>query len=118
AVRCYPIPRRYFEEVIDGVEMDLSRTRYATFSNLELYCHRVASAVGLICIEIFGYRNSSAHTYAERLGLAFQLTNIIRDVSEDAARGRIYLPLEDLTRFDVSEDEILGGVYSPNFVKL
>ena len=111
-VRRFPIPRRYFEEVIDGVEMDLSRTRYATFAELELYCHRVASAVGLICIEIFGYANPSAHTYAERLGLAFQLTNIIRDVSEDAARGRIYLPLEDLVmRFEVSEDEILRGVW-------
>lgn len=114
-VRRFHIPQHYFEEVIDGVEMDLSRTRYATFSNLELYCHRVASAVGLICIEIFGYRNSSAHTYAERLGLAFQLTNIVRDVREDAARGRIYLPLDDLAQFQVSEDEILRGVYSSRF---
>jgi 15-cis-phytoene synthase len=117
-VRRFPIPRRYFEEVIDGVEMDLSRTRYATFSELELYCHRVASAVGLICIEIFGYANPSAHTYAERLGLAFQLTNILRDVNEDASRGRIYLPLEDLVRFQVSEDEILRGVYSSRFRSL
>jgi len=115
SVRRFHIPRRYFEEVIDGVAMDLSRNRYATFSELELYCHRVASAVGLICIEIFGYTNPSAHTYAQRLGLAFQLTNIVRDVREDAARGRIYLPLEDLARFQVSEDEILRGVYSPRF---
>jgi 15-cis-phytoene synthase len=118
AVRRFPIPRRHFEEVIDGVEMDLSRTRYATFGELELYCHRVASAVGLICIEIFGYAKGSAHIYAERLGLAFQLTNIIRDVSEDAARGRIYLPLEDLRRFEVTEDEILRRVYSPRFLAL
>ena len=118
AVRRFPIPRRYFEEVIDGVEMDLSRTRYATFADLELYCHRVASAVGLICIEIFGYANASAHTYAQRLGLAFQLTNIIRDVSEDAARGRIYLPVEDLARFHVTEDEILRGIYSQRFMAL
>jgi phytoene synthase len=118
AVRRFPIPRRYFEEVIDGVEMDLSRNRYATFGELELYCHRVASAVGLICIEIFGYTNASAHTYAEWLGIAFQLTNIIRDVREDAARGRIYLPLEDLARFDVTEDEILRGLYSPRFLSL
>jgi 15-cis-phytoene synthase len=117
-VRRFPIPRHYFEEVIDGVEMDLSRTRYATFGELELYCHRVASAVGLICIEIFGYANASARIYAERLGLAFQLTNIIRDVSEDAARGRIYLPLEDLARFHVADDEILRGVYSPRFLAL
>ncbi|MGA2409425.1 MAG: presqualene diphosphate synthase HpnD [Candidatus Binataceae bacterium] len=114
-VRRFHIPQRYFEEVIDGVEMDLAHKRYANFSDLELYCHRVASAVGLICIEIFGYRNPSAHAYAERLGLAFQLTNIVRDVREDAARGRIYLPLEDLVQFQVSEDEILRGVYSSRF---
>ena len=108
-VRHFAIPRRYFEEIIDGVEMDLGRTRYATFEELRLYCYRVASAVGLVCIEIFGYRNPRTREYAENLGIAFQLTNIIRDLSEDAARGRIYLPLEDLARFDVSEDEILRG---------
>jgi phytoene synthase len=117
-VRRFNIPRRHFEEVIDGVEMDLSQRRYRTFADLTLYCHRVASAVGLICIEIFGYRNQSARVYAERLGLAFQLTNIIRDVGEDAARGRIYLPLEDLARFDVSEAEILNSVYTPRFCRL
>ena len=99
----FNIPRRYFEEVIDGVEMDLSQRRYETFDELSLYCNRVASAVGLICIEIFGYANPASRIYAERLGLAFQLTNIIRDVREDAARGRIYLPLEDLRRFEVTE---------------
>jgi phytoene synthase len=108
-VRRFAIPRRYFEEIIDGVEMDLGRTRYATFEELRLYCYRVASAVGLVCIEIFGYRNPRTREYAENLGIAFQLTNIIRDLSEDAARGRIYLPLEDLARFDVREDEILRG---------
>ena len=117
-VRRFKIPRRYFEEVIDGVEMDLTKCRYATFADLYLYCRRVASAVGLICIEIFGYHNQSARVYAERLGIAFQLTNIIRDVSEDAARGRIYLPLEDLARFGVSEAEILNSVYSPRFRQL
>jgi 15-cis-phytoene synthase len=117
-VRRFKIPRRYFEEVIDGVEMDLTQHRYATFADLCLYCRRVASAVGLICIEIFGYRNQSARVYAQRLGIAFQLTNIIRDVSEDAARGRIYLPLEDLARFDVSEAEILNSVYSSQFRQL
>jgi phytoene synthase len=111
----FNIPRRYLEEIIDGVEMDLTLKRYATFEDLSLYCRRVASAVGLICIEIFGYRNPSTRIYAERLGLAFQLTNIIRDVREDGARGRIYLPLEDLRRFKVAEDEILRGVYSPRF---
>ena len=118
SARRFKIPRELFEEIIAGVEMDLSRKRYQTFEELRLYCYRVASALGLICIEIFGYRNPSARLYAENLGLALQLTNIIRDVSEDAARGRIYLPLEDLARFNVSEDEILAGVYSPNFVRL
>ena len=109
ASRRFNIPRRHFEEVIAGVEMDLARKRYETFQELRLYCYRVASAVGLICIEIFGYTNPAACQYAERLGIAFQLTNIIRDVSEDAARGRIYLPLEDLARFGVTEADILGG---------
>ncbi|MGH7840267.1 MAG: presqualene diphosphate synthase HpnD, partial [Candidatus Binataceae bacterium] len=114
----FNIPQRYFEEVIDGVEMDLTRQRYASFEELRLYCRRVASAVGLICIEIFGYRNPATRTYAERLGLAFQLTNILRDVREDAARGRIYIPREDLERFDVSEDEILQSAYTPGFNQL
>ena len=118
SARRFAIPRVHFEEIIAGVEMDLSRTRYQTFEELRPYCYRVASALGLICIEIFGYRNPSAKTYAENLGLALQMTNILRDVREDAARGRIYLPLDDLARFNVSEDEILGGVYSPNFVRL
>jgi 15-cis-phytoene synthase len=117
-VRRFNIPRRYFEEVIDGVEMDLTQCRYQSFADLRLYCRRVASAVGLICIEIFGYRNQSARVYAERLGIAFQLTNIIRDVGEDAGRGRIYLPLEDLARFHVPEAEVLNPVYSPRFRRL
>jgi phytoene synthase len=118
AARHFSIPREYFEEVIAGVEMDLSRRRYATFEDLRLYCYRVASAVGLICIEVFGYSNPAAKIYAENLGIAFQITNILRDVREDAARDRIYLPLEDLVRFGVSEDEILRGVYSDAFVRL
>lgn len=118
AGRLFTIPREHFEEIIAGVEMDLTRKRYSTFEDLRLYCYRVASAVGLICIEIFGYTNPSSKIYAEKLGVAFQLTNILRDVKEDASRGRIYLPLEDLARFEVSEDEILGGRYSPNFVRL
>ncbi len=111
----FNIPRRYFDEVIDGVEMDLSRRCYETFDELGLYCRRVASAVGLICIEIFGYVNPSTRIYAEKLGLAFQLTNIIRDVREDAERGRIYLPLEDLRRFGVTESELLKGAYNDRF---
>ena len=117
-VERFKLPRKHFEEIIDGVEMDLTRRRYDTFEELELYCQRVASAVGLICIEIFGYSNPSARIYAERLGLAFQMTNIIRDVREDAERGRIYLPLEDLRRFEVNEDEILRGTYSTRFCAL
>ncbi len=118
SARRFKIPRELFEEIINGVEMDLSRKRYQTWEELRPYCYRVASALGLICIEIFGYRNPSAKLYAENLGLALQLTNILRDVREDAERGRIYLPLEDLARFNVSENEILGGVYSPNFISL
>ncbi len=111
----FHIPRRYFDEVIAGVEMDLTRRRYQTFEDLRRYCYRVASAVGLICIDIFGYRNPRTEVYAENLGIAFQLTNILRDLREDAARDRIYLPLEDLARFGVTEEQILNGVYSPQF---
>jgi len=118
SARHFNIPRKYFEEIIAGVEMDLTRKRYASFEDLRLYCYRVASAVGLICIEIFGYTNPAARVYAEKLGIAFQLTNILRDVKEDAGRNRIYLPQEDLARFSVTEDEILGGIYSPNFIHL
>ncbi|MDB5108233.1 MAG: squalene synthase HpnD [Candidatus Binatus sp.] len=114
----FNIPLALFEEVIAGVEMDLSHKRYGSFDELRLYCYRVASAVGLICIEIFGYQNPSAKLYAENLGIAFQLTNILRDVREDAERDRIYIPIADLGRFNVSQEEILRGVYSSNFVEL
>lgn len=115
SVARFHIPRRYFDEVIAGVEMDLTRRRYQSFEDLRLYCYRVASAVGLICIDIFGYRNPRTEVYAENLGIAFQLTNILRDVREDAARGRIYLPLEELARFGVTEEQILNGVYTAQF---
>jgi phytoene synthase len=118
AARRFCIPRKYFEEFIAGVEMDLTRKRYETFDELYLYCYRVAATVGLICIEIFGYRNLAAKVYAEKLGVACQLTNILRDVREDASRKRIYLPLEDLERFKVSEDEILAGKHSDRFERL
>jgi 15-cis-phytoene synthase len=117
-VQRFSIPRRCFEELITGMEMDLSRKRYATFEELHRYCYRAAAVVGLICIEIFGYTNPDAKVYAENLGIACQLTNILRDVKEDAAKGRIYLPLEDLARFSVTETEILEGVYSDAFVRL
>ncbi len=118
AVGRFSIPRVHFEELISGMEMDLSRKRYATFEELRSYCYRAASVVGLICIEIFGYTNPKAKEYAENLGIACQLTNILRDVKEDASKGRIYLPQEDLARFGVTEDEILGGVYSGAFARL
>ena len=114
----FKIPQLYFAEIIDGVSMDLTQRRYTTFDDLRQYCYRVASAVGLISIEIFGYQNPATKLYAERLGIAFQLTNIIRDVKEDAARNRIYLPLEDLGRFGVTEAEILKSVHKPAFNQL
>lgn len=114
----FAIPRGPFEALIDGVEMDLCQNRYATFDELYAYCTRVASAVGLICIEIFGYRNPRTRDYAERLGVAFQLTNILRDVGPDGRRGRIYLPREDLARFGVREEDLLRGLRSPAFVDL
>jgi phytoene synthase len=118
SVREFNLPRARFEELIDGVEMDLDRVRYDTFAALVEYCRRVASAVGLICLEIFGYRDQRSRAYAENLGLALQLTNIIRDVSADIRRGRIYLPAEDLTRYGVSEDDLRVGRLTPQVVEL
>jgi phytoene synthase len=115
----FAIPQTHFDAVVDGVEMDLRRTRYARWEgDLAEYCYRVASAVGLIAIEIFGYTNPSARDYAVNLGLAFQLTNILRDVAEDAARGRIYLPGEDLARFECREADLLEGRCSEEFRRL
>ena len=109
AIERFALPRAHFEAVIAGVEMDLKRDRYETWEELAEYCYRVAAAVGLICIEIFGYENPSARQYAVHLGLAFQLTNILRDVGEDGRRGRIYLPRVDLRRFDCPEEDLLTG---------
>jgi 15-cis-phytoene synthase len=105
-VERFKLPRAAFEDLIDGVEMDLTHTRYATFADLHQYCLRVASAVGLVCVEIFGYRDPATRTYASELGVALQLTNILRDVPVDLARGRIYIPLEDLDRFRVTEADL------------
>jgi 15-cis-phytoene synthase len=107
AVLRFPIPRSRLEEIIEGCRMDLTTTRYKTFEDLVVYCRQVASAVGLASIEIFGYRNPRTLDYAQELGLALQLTNILRDVGADAVRGRIYIPLEDLARFDVDEEALL-----------
>lgn len=117
-VRRFPIQREHLAGIIDGVETDLHRRRYETFDCLYDYCYHVASLLGLVCIEIFGYRNPSARDYAVNLGVAFQLTNILRDIEEDGRRGRIYLPLEDLARFRYREEELLGGVYNKAFVQL
>ncbi len=114
----FPIPEEYLQEVINGVEMDLRIRRYSTFEDLLPYCHRVASIVGLICIEIFGYGSEKAKEFAKDLGIALQLTNILRDVGDDADKNRIYLPLEDLRRFDVSESHILRKEFSPQVREL
>jgi phytoene synthase len=112
-VREFDLPRKPFDDLIDGVEMDLRHVRYPTFDALSEYCRRVASAVGLICVEIFGYRHAGAREYAVNLGIALQLTNIIRDIAADLARGRIYLPLEDLVHFGVDETQLRAGVVTP-----
>jgi phytoene synthase len=117
-IREYRIPPHYFQELVDGMEMDLVKSRYASFAELAEYCHRVAGVVGLMCIEVFGYSRPETREYAERLGTAFQLTNILRDLGTDAARGRLYLPLEELTRFGVSEADILTGRLTPAFRSL
>ena len=108
-VREFNLPRTPFDDLIDGVEMDLRQARYPTFDALAEYCRRVASAVGLICVEIFGYRNPAAREYAVDLGMALQLTNIIRDVAVDLGRGRVYLPEEDLRRFGVDDAQLRAG---------
>lgn len=107
AVVAYDLSAEHFHEIIDGMEMDLEYNRYQDFKQLQLYCYRVASVVGLLSASIFGYRNRDTLKYAHDLGMAFQLTNIIRDVGEDARRNRIYLPLDELARFGVLEDDIL-----------
>lgn len=111
----FHIPVEHFHELIRGVEMDLWKDRYETFEELREYCYLVASSVGLMCRRIFGYRNESTREYAINLGIALQLTNILRDLKDDAKRGRIYLPQEDLRRFGVSEDDILASRYTPSF---
>lgn len=117
-IRRFNIPLHHFQELIKGMEMDLLNTRYRTFDDLKLYCYRAASTVGLICTEIFGYKHVNAKDYAVNLGIALQLTNILRDVASDAKRGRIYLPKEDLERFGYSEEELLSGTYNEKFYQL
>ncbi len=109
AVLRYQIPPTYLYAVLDGVEMDLEPVRYATFAELRRYCYRVASAVGLACLHIWGFAGTLALEYAEKAGIAFQLTNILRDLAEDAARGRVYLPQEDLVCFGYTAEELSRG---------
>jgi phytoene synthase len=118
AVRRYQIPKEYFRELIAGAEMDLSVRSYRTFEDLYQYCYRVASVVGLCSLHIFGFQKEEAKKLAEQLGVAFQLTNILRDLRQDAAAGRVYLPLEDLERFRYSPDELAAGVYNRAFLAL
>ena len=114
----YHLPFEHFDALLQGVEMDLDTKRYEDYDRLELYCYRVASVVGLLSIEIFGYRDPACREYAVYLGKALQLTNILRDVRSDAERGRIYLPLSELDRYKVSPEEILRSEYSPRFFAL
>jgi len=116
--RRFNIPVQHFYDLIRGMEMDLIKRRYQTFDELKEYCYLVASSVGLMCREIFGYKNETTRDYAINLGIALQLTNILRDVKDDAKRGRIYIPLEDMERFGYTEDDLLNCRYTPSFVNL
>jgi 15-cis-phytoene synthase len=118
AVSRFAIRREDMEAVIDGCAMDISKTRYRNWDELRTYCYRVASAVGLMCIEIFGYSQPRAREYAIDLGIALQLTNILRDVAEDARRGRIYLPSDELELFGVGEADLVDGRRTPEFLRL
>ncbi len=114
----FKIPTKPFYDLIDGVEMDLVKNRYENFDELKKYCYNVASTVGLMTIPIFGYKNSSTEKFAINLGIALQLTNIIRDVKTDAENNRIYLPKEDLRRFGYFESELVNFTYNEKFVEL
>jgi phytoene synthase len=118
AVRRFGIPHEYFREMIDGVLSDLEPVRFETFDQLYRYCYRVASVVGLTIIHIFGFDTRSALPLAEKCGVAFQLTNILRDVKEDSELGRVYLPLEDLRRFGVTEEDLRSGNRNEAFLRL
>ena len=118
ATREFDIPAEYLEEIIQGIEMDLTWTRFQNFEELRNYCYRVASVVGLLCIEVFEYTDPNAKEHAIDLGLAMQLTNIMRDVKEDAERGRIYIPLDEIASFGYSEQQLMDGVVNDEFRNL
>jgi phytoene synthase len=114
-IQRFNIPLEPFFDLLKGMEMDLQKKRYLTFNDLQTYCYHVASTVGLMCIEIFGYRHPSAKDFAINLGIALQLTNILRDVKKDAEKGRIYLPQEDLKKFNYKESDLMNNTYNENF---
>lgn len=118
AVRRYSVPEEYLQHIIQGVEMDLTITRYEDFEALKWYCYHVASAVGLVCARIFGGTDPALEPLASDLGLAMQLTNILRDIREDAERGRIYLPQDELRRFGYTEEQLISGVVNEAFVAM
>jgi len=114
----HDIPEEYFKQVIHGVESDLTKVRYQDFEELRSYCYQVASVVGLICLQIFGYKDDSAREHAIDLGLAMQLTNIARDIQEDLGLGRIYLPQDEIARFGYSEEAMEAGIVNESFINL
>jgi phytoene synthase len=117
-VQHYQIPRQYFDDAIRGAEMDLDVRTYSTFEDLNRYCYCVAGTVGLCCVHVFGFRDEAALELAPKLGTAFQLTNILRDVAEDFAMGRVYLPQDDLARFGCTQQDLASPVASRGFVQL
>ena len=118
ATAAFGIPHHYYTQVIEGVESDLVKTRFENFEELKAYCYQVASVVGLICIEVFGYEDEAAREYAIDMGIAMQLTNILRDIKEDAERDRIYIPLDEMARFGYSEDDLKQGIIDERFRSL
>lgn len=117
-IQHFKIPLEPFFDLIKGMEMDLQKKRYLTFMDLQTYCYNVASTVGLMCIEIFGYRHHSAKDFAINLGIALQLTNILRDIKKDAEKGRIYLPKEDMEKFNYRESDVFNNTYNENFQRM
>ena len=114
----FEIPYRYFEEILEGVEMDMVKSRFASFDELREYCYKVASVVGLVCIRIFGYDDPKAEEHAVDMGIAMQLTNILRDVKEDAERDRIYIPQDEMERYEYTEAELARGALTDGFRSL
>ena len=118
AAERYSIPEEYFQEIILGVESDLVKTRFQDFDELRQYCYRVASVVGLVCLQIFQYRDDAAREHAVDFGLAMQLTNIMRDVREDWSMGRVYLPQDEMARFGYTEEQLEAGIRNDAFIEL